>query len=125
MELYIQHIEGKGRGVFCSEDIDVGTLIEICPVIVLPEKDRILIDQSDLYNYYFLWGDEHKETAIALGFGSVYNHSYQPNARYETYYEEQVIHFIAHKFIPADTEITINYNHDPDDKDELWFNVQK
>ncbi len=121
MELYIKNTENKGRGVFCTEDIPADTLIEICPVIVCPPQDRKLIDESYLYNYYFLWEDDHKSTAIALGYGSLYNHSYQPNARYETYYEEQIIRFISIKEIPAHTEITVNYNYESDDQTPVWF----
>jgi SET domain-containing protein len=121
VQLYIRETDGKGRGVFCSEDIRKGEIIETCPVIVCPPEDRSLIDQTYLYNYYFLWEDDHKSTAIALGFGSIYNHSYSPNAAYETYYEEQIIQFIAIKDIPADTEITVNYNHDPEDQTKVWF----
>lgn len=121
MELYIKETDGKGRGVFCTEDIPADTLIEICPVIVCPPQDRKLIDESYLYNYYFLWEDDHESTAIALGYGSLYNHSYQPNARYETYYEEQIIRFISIKEIPANTEITVNYNYESDDQTPVWF----
>ena len=121
MYLYLKDIPGKGRGVFCSENIKKGTLIEECPVIVCPPEDRTHIDKTFLYNYYFLWEDDHLSTAIALGFGSMYNHSYSPNAYYETFYEDQVIQFLALEDIPANTEITVNYNHDPKDQTPLWF----
>ena len=121
MELYIQASEGKGRGVFCNENIPKSTVIEVCPVIVCPPQDRSLIDQTFLYNYYFLWDEDLLSTAFALGFGSLYNHSYHPNARYETYYEEQIIRFIAIRDIPAHTEITVNYNYDPEDQTKVWF----
>jgi SET domain-containing protein len=123
--LYIKEIPEKGRGVFSSVPIKAGALIEICPVIVCPPEDRTFIDQTHLYNYYFLWGDDHKSTAIALGFGSLYNHSYKPNARYATYYEDQEIIFTALTDIPADTEITVNYNHDPEDQTNVWFDIKK
>lgn len=124
MELYVAKVDGKGWGVFCAEKIEKGQIIEESPVIICPPKDRQHIDATHLYNYYFLWGNDHQQTAIALGFGSIYNHSYQPNAIYETYYEDEIIRFIALKDIEADTEITINYNHDPESKDQLWFDVK-
>lgn len=125
MTLYIKEIPEKGRGVFSSEPIKAGALIEICPVIVCPPEDRKWIDQTFLYNYYFLWEDDLKSTAIALGFGSLYNHSYTPNAKYATYYEDQEIVFTALTDIPADTEITVNYNHDPEDQTKVWFDIEK
>ncbi|MCO5233256.1 MAG: SET domain-containing protein [Chitinophagales bacterium] len=119
--IYIKEVDKKGRGVFASIDISKGTIIEVCPVIVCPPKDRELIDQSFLYNYYFLWEEDNLSTAIALGFGSLYNHSYQPNSIYRTYYDEQIIEFIALKDILAHTEITVNYNYEPEDKTPVWF----
>ena len=121
--LYIKQSSGKGKGIFTSEPIKAGTLVEIAPVIVLPVKDSTLIDQSFLYNYYFLWGDAQKNYAICLGYGSLYNHSYGPNCIYETYYEEEVIHFITIRDIAADEELTVNYNHDPDNKKPVWFDL--
>ena len=66
-------------------------------MLVLPPKDRLLIDKSALYDYYFLWGNDHEETGIVLGFGSLYNHDYAPNAIYETYYEDKIMKVIAIK----------------------------
>ena len=121
MALYIQSVEGKGRGVFTDEIIQAGDLIEICPVLVLPAEDRKLIDDTTIFNYYFLWGDEHLQSGIALGYGSLYNHCRSANADYESYYEEQEIHIICHKDIAANEEITINYNNDPNSQEPMWF----
>jgi len=121
--LYIKQSPGKGKGIFTNQAIKSGTLVEIAPVIVLPVKDSTLIDQTLLYNYYFLWGDAHKNYAICLGYGSLYNHSYSPNCIYETYYEDEVIHFIAIKDIAAYEELTVNYNHDPEDQKPVWFDL--
>lgn len=81
--IYIAESPLGGRGVFTTEFIPVGTLIEIAPVIVLAEQDLKLIhDHTILHDYYFLWTDDGKSAAIALGYGSLYNHSYMPNAEY-------------------------------------------
>jgi hypothetical protein len=122
--LHISQSPGKGKGVFTTEPIEAGTLIEIAPVVVLPEKDSALIDQSFLYNYYFLWGDDHKNYAICMGYGSMYNHSYDPNCIYETYYDDDTIHFITRRQIAAGEELTVNYNHDPEDQKPVWFDKQ-
>ncbi len=121
MALYIKEVPGKGRGVFTDEDIKAGELIEICPVLVLPYKDRKFIDQTKIFNYYFLWGDNHKQSGISLGYGSLYNHSKSANADYESYYEESEIHIKCYKDIAAGEEITINYNNDPNCQDVMWF----
>jgi hypothetical protein len=35
-------------------------------MLVLSEQDREIIDKTALYNYYFSWGKDFKEAAIAL-----------------------------------------------------------
>ncbi|MCU0328030.1 MAG: SET domain-containing protein [Chitinophagales bacterium] len=121
MGLYIKETKDKGRGVFTDEPIKKGTLIEICPMIVLPAEDRVHIDETKIFNYYFLWGDDHSLSAIALGYGSLYNHSRKANANYESYYDENELHIIAYRNIKADEEITINYNNDPESQEPMWF----
>lgn len=121
MSLIIKEVPGKGRGVFTDEDIKAGDLIEVCPMLVLPAKDRKFIDQTKIFNYYFLWGDTHKQSALALGFGSLYNHSRSANADYESYYEEEELHVICYRDIKAGEEVTINYNNDPNSQEVMWF----
>ena len=110
-----------GRGVFTAEEIPEGSLIEICPVIVLPEEDLPAIHGTHLHDYYFLWGENDECCAIALGFGSLYNHAYMPNARYWVDQEEATISIYAIADIPAGAEITISYNGDPEDTTPVWF----
>jgi len=122
--IYIKQSLKGGRGVFTRDAIDKNTVIEVAPVLVLPEKERKWIDKSVLYNYYFLWGYDDKQTAICLGYGSVYNHSYKPNTIYEADYENDVITFITLKNIKAGEELLVNYNYDPDNKKPVWFDVK-
>lgn len=115
-------IENGGRGIFANEDISEGESIELCPVVVVGEKEASLLRQSELINYYFIWGEDKKAVAICLGFGSLYNHSYEPNATYEKSMAESLIKFIAIKNIKKNEEITINYNYgNPNDKKPLWI----
>jgi SET domain-containing protein len=122
--LYIQDSQLGGRGVFSSQFIAAGTLIEICPVIVFSSVDLKLIHQTYLHDYYFLWTDEENgsEGAIALGYGSLYNHSYDPNSEYYTNTEQQTLDIFAIKNIAPGEEITFNYNGMPHDPSPLWFN---
>ena len=59
------------------------------------------------------------------GYGAMYNHSYNPNAVYETFYEKHIFRVKARRFIPANTEITINYNFYPDEQTPVWFDLDK
>jgi SET domain-containing protein len=90
-------------------------------MIVLPEEDFQKIHDSTLHDYYFLWGDEENQCAIALGFGSLYNHDYEPNARYFVDPEEETMEIYATKEIFPGDEITVTYNGHPDDKSLVWF----
>ena len=53
--LYVAESPAGGRGVFTAAPLTSGSLIEICPVIVCKAADREYIEQTDLYDYYFIW----------------------------------------------------------------------
>ncbi len=120
-DLYISYSEGKGRGVFAGSDIEVDEVIEICPVIVLPSKDKDKIHQTFLHDYYFLWGNKLDQVAIALGYGSLYNHDKNPNATYEYDYEDESITIICKNRILAGAEIFIDYNEGGEQGIHMWF----
>src|SRR5512142_3056443 len=78
----VKRVKGKGRGVFARRPIRKGEVIERVPVLVLPiEEIRNLSSWTGLAGYCVLWG--RGTVALALGYGSLYNHSYRPNARYD------------------------------------------
>lgn len=120
-ELRVKQTDRKGRGVFATRTMVTGTLIESCPVIVVPANERVHIDQTILYNYYFSWGAELADAAIALGYGSLYNHSYGPNAKYVKDLKAGVVELVAIRDIVAGEEITVNYGGSPDSCKPLWF----
>lgn len=111
----------EGRGVFTAEEIPAGALIEICPVIVISEQEVDVIHHTDLHDYYFVWGEENEMAAIALGYGSLYNHSFSPNAEFVLDLDHRTIEIFALRDIRPGEEITFNYHGDPDCRDELWF----
>ncbi len=116
------HIDGAGRGVFATEHIASGERIESCPVIALNRPiDRRLLKLTELRNYYFQWGEKRNRVAIALGYGSIYNHSYSPNATFTKDVEGDKLDFYALTNIEPGTEITVNYNGVPDAKNTLWI----
>lgn len=110
-------ISNADRGVFAKADIKKDETIERCPIIEVPKSDVSNLKESILVNYYFYWGENREKLAIALGFGSIYNHSYEPNATYEQNRKDKTIDFIALRDIKKDKEITVSYNFgNPDDK---------
>src|SRR5262249_22778378 len=95
-------------------------LIERCPVIILNPAERDRIGSTILEMYCFCWGTD-SEMAIALGYGSIYNHSYEPNAEFNRAVGEGAIDFVALRDIDRGEEITINYNGLPEDQSPIWF----
>jgi SET domain-containing protein len=125
-KIYIKksNIPNAGRGVFARRGIKKGEIIEKCPVIEVPKHDMANLSESFLVTYFFYFGKNKQRLAVALGFGSIYNHTKKPNARYEIKPREKAINFIALKDIKKDDEVTINYNPGiPKNKSPLWFNV--
>ena len=122
--LFIADSFNKGRGVFTSEYIPSGTIIETSPVIVMSKKDRLLLDQTLLHDYIFEWGLNKNQCCLALGYVSVYNHSYQSNCEYQMDYEEELISIKTMRHINEGEELFINYNGDWDNKKILWFDAK-
>ena len=119
--LYIAPSDIAGRGVFTSEAIAAGNLVEMAPVIVIPPQQVAVLHETVLHDFYFRWGPQQKEAAIVLGLGSLYNHSYRPNLRFELDYGNRTVDYYALRDIPAGAELTTNYNGDPEDDTPLWF----
>jgi SET domain-containing protein len=118
-KIYIakSRIANAGRGVFAAQSIKRDEVIEVCPVIEVPLDDVSNTPESILDNYYFYFGKNNEKLAIALGFGSIYNHAYEPNATYKKKPRDKVIDFVAIRDIKKDEEITVNYHFgNPDDK---------
>lgn len=117
----IRTIPGKGRGVFATVPIAAGECFERSPVIVIPREEIIHIRRTVLADYYFKWNNERKNGAIALGHGSLFNHSYHPNAVFHLQLDDLRVDFVALRPIAPGQEITVNYNGDPEDTSRLWF----
>jgi SET domain-containing protein len=104
-----------GRGVFAGRYLRAGELIEVCPVLVMPpgteEKDLI-----GLGAYVFAWGVDEDQLAIALGYGSLYNHSEDPNAEFDPRYGRCELAFRATRDIASGEQIFIDYGWEADER---------
>ena len=109
MKIEFKRSPVHGLGVFATEKILEGEIIEKAPVLSLPiakgDVTPLLID------YRFNWpsGSEWEEQVIALGYASLYNHNNNPNAYWYSVYDQRVFHFIAAKDIEAGEEIFVYY----------------
>lgn len=115
-------ISNAGRGVYANVNIKENETIEKCPVIQVSEHDMANLKESILVTYFFYFGKYNKRLLVALGFGSIYNHSPKPNAKYEIDPAKNIMEFVALNDIKKDEEITIHYNAlNPNNKTPLWF----
>jgi hypothetical protein len=113
--------DNRGRGVFTTKNIPSGTVIEVSPVIELSIKDREKIEGTLLYHYIFEWGTRKRKAALALGYVSMYNHSFEPNCEYEQDYEAKTMTVRTIRNVKKGEELYFSYNGNPDDKTPLWF----
>ena len=119
--IFVGNSDGKGRGIFAQRKISKGETIEEAPVVVIPHSQIEHLDRTLLGDYYFVWGEDEEEAAIALGLCSLCNHSYEPNAAFRLNRDRLTIEFVAARSIESGEEITINYNGDPGSKKPIWF----
>ena len=120
-EIYFGPSDKHGRGVFAARHIEPGEIIEICPVLVFPKAQLPHVRQTVLEDYYFDWGNEGDYFAVALGYGSLYNHDYDANADYDMDFDAETIDVVCIRDIQPGEEITINYNGFPGDRSKVWF----
>jgi SET domain-containing protein len=115
----------KGRGVFAARAFGAGEVVEECPVVLLRKPYEVL--HKELKTIAFHWPTPKGKAAtqaLALGYGSLYNHANPSNMRYETDVEALVLRLVAVRDVRADEELTINYNADGGanvSDDEWWF----
>lgn len=121
--LYIDKTTKKGRGVYTEIKLPQKRIIEKSTVLVLSPQERKYIEKTELQHYIFEWGDDNKSCCVAFGYISMYNHSYAPNCEYEMDFDKNQIIIRTLCEIDPGEELTVNYNGDGDQDNELWFEV--
>jgi len=94
-----------GYGVFARKSFEKGDLIEECLCVVRHNDDW----GTALEDYLFSRGSM---SAMALGFGAIFNHSKEPNAKHELTAGLRRMRIFAIKSIKQGEEITISYGDD-------------
>ena len=108
----------SGKGVFASENIQQGEIVEVAPILILKFEDFIDTRWNLLFEYYF-WMDDF--VVLALGYGSLYNHSENPNLEYRIMKKETIMEIKALKDVKKGEELTFNYKGSTNTKTPLWF----
>ena len=120
---------GKGgRGVFARRDVAVGEVIERVPVLLIPRAQ--VFGPSDMATraariswYVFSWIKTKRDyVALSLGYGSIYNHSETPNAKY-VMHPPDAMEFVAIRPIRAGEEVFIDYHGDEAHGTDLGFEI--
>jgi uncharacterized protein len=122
--VYVANSKAKGRGVYTNKALEENMVIEIAAVIVMSAKDRKLLDQTLLHDYIFEWGIQKNQCCMALGYVSLYNHSYHSNCTYDMDFKKKTITITTTRKIKKGEELFINYNGDPDKKTPVWFDAK-
>ncbi len=102
------------RGLIATRDIKKNEVLERCPIVLIDHRVDTAFDNTILNRYCFEWTKSH--SALLLGYGSLYNHSYTPNVRYHFVYTTKEIFFRALRPIKEGEELFVNYNGDPADQ---------
>jgi SET domain-containing protein len=108
-----------GLGVFALRRIGRGGLIERCHVLLLEPAEAEVVAAGGLYGMMYDWPNG--SSALALGFGSLYNHDPDPNAEYTAHEDGPELEIVARRDISAGEEITIDYT--GGGQIELWFDL--
>ncbi|KAH9480500.1 SET domain-containing protein 7 [Psilocybe cubensis] len=104
----------RGRGVYASRFIPRNTIIEISPVLLFSKKEYEAHGKYTLLDHYtFIWTEG--RMALALGLGSLFNHTDPPNVSYIRDANTESIKYVAARDIEAGEELCIFYGQN------LWF----
>ncbi|MEK7525986.1 MAG: SET domain-containing protein [Patescibacteria group bacterium] len=111
----------KGRGVYAMKNFKAGEIIEKCPVLKLTPRERKWCEKTIMATYIYPWRST-RSAAVVFGYGSIYNHSFEPNADWKQNFRDNTMTYRAIKSIKKGEEILINYNGEPDDMTPIeWF----
>ena len=123
MEIYppkkikIVPLQEKGRGVVATSFIAKYEIIEVSPIVVLGEEDACFVrERSDRLKHYYLHQTQLDRFCVMLGYASLCNHDFNPNATFE-YDPDPAQHYVAIRAlrdIHPGEEIVLNYNFDDD-----------
>jgi SET domain-containing protein len=105
-----------GLGVFATENIEAGEIVERCPMIQMTWRSKYHGD-SQISKY--LYSDKSCDCMqckihghhmfMVLGYGMIYNHQDEPNTEWKFNWQNLVADVIALKPIKAGQEIFVHY----------------
>ena len=104
------------RGVFATEFIPSGEIVERCPLVPLAHRSKYHVDPQIweyLYSQPMCPCNECKNHGfvfhMVLGYGMLYNHQDVPNTKWEFDFRRLVADVVAEKDINKGEEIFVSY----------------
>jgi len=120
----VKRVPGKGLALFAVRNIAENEIIEECPILPLTPTERKHSEKTILNHYIYPWRST-RSAAVVFGYGSIYNHSFTPNADWKQNFKTSRMVYRALRDITAGEELTVNYNGEPDDDTPIeWFEVK-
>jgi hypothetical protein len=108
-KIEIKESPGRGLGVFATEDIEEGEIIEECLLLTLPiqrgEVSSLFLD----YRFNYPQQGEWTEQVLGMGYGSYYNHSDNANAFWRDHPTIKAFQFVCSRKILSGEEIFVYY----------------
>ena len=108
----------KGRGLFAiSSDIALGALLHVAPTIAISAAEYEQHMKYTILEHYLFKDRRSGNMLLALGHGSLFNHSKYPNVDYRIASDGSCIRYYASSYRPIakDEELCISYG------SNLWF----
>lgn len=106
-KIFVEDSPIHGKGVFCSELIKAGEVLEECHYILC---DNGYNYPQILHDHFFSWPKGGGGLVICLGYGSIFNHSDDNyNADWQTDTQKNKFIFYALRDILPGEEIFTNY----------------
>lgn len=118
MKTRVKNTAKMGRGVFADKDFDEGDVVEVSQCLKFSKRDTWTIQSMELRMYVF--SDDQNGSVLALGNGSLFNHSTRPNVTYSYHKSRNVLIFIATRKIRKGAQLFIDYGYNPVKKRDQW-----
>lgn len=109
--LKIKNSKKYGRHIVSTKKILKKTKIESTPLLLFSKKDRKIVNHTFLKKYIYHYPFKKNTDALAMGIGSFFNHSENPNVKFEI--KKNYVVFWAIKDIKAGDQLFIDYGYNP------------
>jgi len=114
-KLEIRDVPTMGLGVFTTKYVSRGEVLEECKLLTLPVNEGDM-SSTILMDYRFNYpagANPFKSMVVALGYGSLYNHSNSPNVIWENHpNRSDIFIYRAITDIPPNKQCFVYYGND-------------